>query len=160
MLSRDNIQQQPAWSQRIQSFRLSYLSINLLTALLCFSTNTFADNESFESAIVVYMKGFKECVEAHSKRSENIEESKRLYAEYIAFKDKAVSNISETSFVISEQISSWLNGKLELIDMAAQRMDAEFSGDTIQKTLDTPLLADSFLIMFAASLPRIYSHQG
>ncbi|MEM5527438.1 methyl-accepting chemotaxis protein [Gammaproteobacteria bacterium AS21] len=65
-----------------------------------------------------------------------------------ALKERAASNISETSFVISQQISSWLNGKLELIDMAAQRIDAEFSDETIQKTMDTPLLADSFLIMF------------
>jgi len=65
-----------------------------------------------------------------------------------ALKEKAASNISETSFVISEQISNWLNGKLELIDMAAQRIDAEFDDETIQKTMDTPLLADSFLIMF------------
>ena len=38
-----------------------------------------------------------------------------------ALYDNAASNVSETSAVISSQISHWLNGKLDLIDIVAQK---------------------------------------
>ncbi|MCJ8340029.1 MAG: methyl-accepting chemotaxis protein [Pseudomonadales bacterium] len=65
-----------------------------------------------------------------------------------ALHDKAASNVAETSRVISTQIADWLNGKLALIDMVANTIDADYSAETIQKSFDNPILADNFILMF------------
>ena len=65
-----------------------------------------------------------------------------------ALNDEAANNISETSTVISEQISNWLNGKLALIDMVAEDINADFSKQSIQSTINNPVLADNFILMF------------
>ena len=58
------------------------------------------------------------------------------------------SSIEESSDALGQQITHWLNGKLEVIDYTAQVIDANYSDETIQRTLNTPLLKDNFLLMF------------
>jgi len=65
-----------------------------------------------------------------------------------ALHEKAASSVDETSKVISNQIADWLNGKLALIDMVAKTIDADYSGENIQKAFDNPILADNFILMF------------
>lgn len=60
------------------------------------------------------------------------------------------NNIESSSQVLSHQITNWLNGKIALIDMASQTIKNDFSVETIQKTMDTPLLADEFILVFGA----------
>ncbi|MGS2717033.1 HAMP domain-containing protein [Eionea flava] len=60
------------------------------------------------------------------------------------------NNIDASSQVLAHQITNWLNGKIALIDMASQTIQSDFSRESIQKTMDTPLLADEFILMFGA----------
>ncbi|RVU32136.1 methyl-accepting chemotaxis protein [Neptunomonas marina] len=62
--------------------------------------------------------------------------------------DAAESSTQESMVVLSHQITNWLNGKLALINMMAETIDADFSGQTIQQTFDTPLLKDEFILIF------------
>ena len=62
----------------------------------------------------------------------------------------AQNTASETTLMLSTQITSWLNGKLRLIDMMAQSIDTEYSRESIQSSFDTPLLHDEFLLIFGA----------
>jgi len=65
-----------------------------------------------------------------------------------ALYDNAASNVSETSAVISSQISHWLNGKLDLIDIVAQNIDENYSPSAIQEAIDVPILEDKFILIF------------
>jgi len=65
-----------------------------------------------------------------------------------ALHDNAASNVSETSAVISSQISHWLNGKLDLIEIIAQNIDKNYSPGNIQEAIDAPILKDKFLLLF------------
>lgn len=56
--------------------------------------------------------------------------------------------IQESSSALAQQITNWLNGKLETIDLAAHVIDGDFSSETIQKTFDTKMLAESFILIF------------
>ncbi|WP_028865469.1 methyl-accepting chemotaxis protein [Psychromonas aquimarina] len=56
--------------------------------------------------------------------------------------------IEESSDALAQQITYWLNGKLEIIDLMAQVIDSDFSGANIQKTFDSPLLKQNFLLIF------------
>lgn len=58
------------------------------------------------------------------------------------------SNIAETSVMLSQQITNWLNGKLALIDMMAGTIDADFDRQTIQTTIDNPLLKKEFILVY------------
>ena len=58
------------------------------------------------------------------------------------------SAIEESSDALAQQITNWLNGKLEIIDLMAQVIDADFNAETIQRTFDSPLLKDNFLLLF------------
>lgn len=60
----------------------------------------------------------------------------------------AASNTHEAAQALSSQITNWLNGKLALIDMTAQVIDADFKDETIQDTFDAPILGREFEIMF------------
>ncbi|MBL4865065.1 MAG: hypothetical protein JKY67_01660 [Pseudomonadales bacterium] len=51
----------------------------------------FADAKSFSQAVDVYMKGFKECVDAHAARGGNIAIAKKKYKAYLAYKDQAAA---------------------------------------------------------------------
>ncbi len=59
-------------------------------------------------------------------------------------------NIEESSVVLAYQITNWLNGKLALVDMMAETISADFNLNTIQKTMNTPLLRDEFILVFGA----------
>ncbi|MBV7296917.1 methyl-accepting chemotaxis protein [Enterovibrio paralichthyis] len=63
------------------------------------------------------------------------------------YENKAQTTLEATS-ALGNQITNWLNSKLGLIDMMAQTIDADFNAETIQKTFDTPLLKDEFLLIF------------
>jgi len=65
-----------------------------------------------------------------------------------AMLDKLESNITETSVVLSQQITNWLNGKLALIDMMTGTIDADFDMQTIQTTMDNPLLKEAFILIY------------
>lgn len=56
--------------------------------------------------------------------------------------------IGESSDALAQQITHWLNGKIEIIDFTAQSIDANFSATSIQRTFNTPLLKDSFELIF------------
>ena len=58
------------------------------------------------------------------------------------------SAIKESSDALAQQITSWLTGKLELIDSAAQIIDGDFSQQRIQDAFDVKVLKDNFLIVF------------
>ena len=65
-----------------------------------------------------------------------------------AMLEKLESNIAETSVVLSQQITNWLNGKLALIDMMAETIDADFERQTIQTTMNNPLLKKEFILVY------------
>ena len=67
-----------------------------LFAVLCIGCTAItnlavADQESFEQAVNLYMKGFKECVDAHGSRGNNIEIAKRKYRTYLTYKEQAIA---------------------------------------------------------------------
>ncbi|MFO6425251.1 methyl-accepting chemotaxis protein [Motilimonas sp. KMU-193] len=57
-------------------------------------------------------------------------------------------SIVESSDALNLQITHWLNGKLELINLVAQFIDTDFSPQNIQEAFDSPLLKDEFLLIF------------
>ncbi|MEZ8140947.1 chemotaxis protein [Enterovibrio norvegicus FF-33] len=63
------------------------------------------------------------------------------------YENKAQTTL-ETTSALGNQVTNWLNSKLALIDMMAQTIDADFTAETIQKTFDTPLLKDEFILIF------------
>ncbi|OMH26595.1 cache domain-containing protein [Motiliproteus sp. MSK22-1] len=65
-----------------------------------------------------------------------------------ALYEKTGNSINEASVVLSHQITNWLNGKLALIDLMAQTIAADYNTDTIQNTMNTPLLKDEFILIF------------
>ncbi|WP_315853596.1 methyl-accepting chemotaxis protein [Marinobacterium arenosum] len=62
--------------------------------------------------------------------------------------EKASDQIDESTGVLANQITSWLNGKLALIDMMAGVIDQDFSLGTIRRTFSAPVLKDEFLLIF------------
>ncbi|MDP3814872.1 methyl-accepting chemotaxis protein [Pseudomonas sp.] len=58
------------------------------------------------------------------------------------------ASIAETSNALARQIENWLNGKLQLIDMIAQSIDAQFSPEGIQQAFNPPVLKEQFLLVF------------
>ncbi|MEH6578204.1 MAG: cache domain-containing protein [Amphritea sp.] len=74
------------------------------------------------------------------------------WTQYLTVKDALYetteNSTRESSVVLSYQITNWLNGKLALINMMAETIDADFSPVSIQKTFDTPMLKDEFLLVF------------
>ncbi len=65
-----------------------------------------------------------------------------------ALYDKSQQSVIETSGVLANQISNWLNGKLKLIDLTAESIDADFNSDNIQKAFDMPSLGKEFDLIF------------
>jgi methyl-accepting chemotaxis protein len=63
-------------------------------------------------------------------------------------RENSSSAIEESSDALALQITNWLNGKVEIINLMSQVIDTDFNADTIQKTFDAPLLKDSFLLIF------------
>ena len=62
--------------------------------------------------------------------------------------NQSSSAIEESSDALAQQITYWLNGKLEIINLMAQVIDSDFSSANIQKTFDSPLLKQNFLLIF------------
>lgn len=60
----------------------------------------------------------------------------------------AENSTQETLSVLSSQISNWLNGKVGLIDMTAQSIEANYSAQSIQTAFDVPILAREFELVF------------
>ncbi|WP_022939779.1 methyl-accepting chemotaxis protein [Psychromonas hadalis] len=56
--------------------------------------------------------------------------------------------IEESSDALAQQITNWLNGKLEIIDLMSQVIDADFNASMIQKTFNSPLLKKNFVLIF------------
>ncbi|WMC11538.1 methyl-accepting chemotaxis protein [Oceanimonas pelagia] len=73
-----------------------------------------------------------------------------------SLRDQTAAAIHETSATLARQIENWLNGKLRLIDMAAQQIDADFSREQVQQTFNLPLLRDEFILIFGG----LESEQG
>jgi len=63
-------------------------------------------------------------------------------------RQQSQSAIEESTEALAQQVTNWLNGRLDIIDFAAQTIDADFSIDTIQQAFDTKILTDSYIIMF------------
>jgi len=63
-------------------------------------------------------------------------------------RQNAQHNIEESSAALAQQITHWLNGKVEAIDLTAQAIDADFDKAKIQHLFDTKSLKDNFLLMF------------
>ncbi len=72
--------------------------------------------------------------------------------QYFSIKDSLLrqteSSITESSNALSNQISNWLNGKLELINYIAESVDVDFSKETIDQLLNRPMLKKEFLIVY------------
>ncbi len=65
-----------------------------------------------------------------------------------ALYDNMSRNVTDSSRILGYQISNWLNGKLHLIDLMADTIDADFSRETIQRTFDAPILKQEFDMVF------------
>lgn len=63
----------------------------ILAIILCTisATHVYADAESFDQAVAIYLKGFEECVNAHTLRSTDVEEAKKKYQLYLKYKEEA-----------------------------------------------------------------------
>ncbi|MBV1787998.1 methyl-accepting chemotaxis protein [Marinobacterium sp. D7] len=57
-------------------------------------------------------------------------------------------NVSDSSKILGNQITNWLNGKLRLVDLMSEQISADFSRETIQRTFDAPLLQREFDLVF------------
>jgi len=74
---------------------------------------------------------------------------------YVQYRDMANNlrehssgSIEEASDALAQQTANWLNGKLALIDLIAQDIDGDFSASNIQKTFNSPLLKEHFLLLY------------
>ena len=56
--------------------------------------------------------------------------------------------IEESSDALALQITTWLNGKIEIINLMSQVIDADFTPSNIQKVVDSQLLKDNFMLIF------------
>lgn len=65
-----------------------------------------------------------------------------------ALYESTAKSTAESTKALGEQITNWLNGKLALIDMMAETINEDFSGETIQDTFNTPLLKKEFILIF------------
>jgi len=63
-------------------------------------------------------------------------------------RENSQNTIKESSGSLAQQITNWLNGKVEVIDLTAQAIDADFDQASIQHFFDTKSLKDSFALMF------------
>jgi len=65
-----------------------------------------------------------------------------------ALRQQSQSAIEESTEALAQQVTNWLNARIDVIDFAAQTIDADFSVDTIQQVFDTKLLKENFILMF------------
>ncbi len=88
----------------------------------------------FASIIVVLAFSIFSWVQYHSVRD--------------ALYEKTETSTAEATKALGQQVTNWLNAKLALIDMMAETIDRDFSGETIQATFNTPLLKREFILIF------------
>jgi methyl-accepting chemotaxis protein len=60
------------------------------------------------------------------------------------------ASIGESSNAVARQIENWLNGKLHLMDLAAQAIDSQYSAQATQRIIDSAILKDEFKLVFGA----------
>lgn len=65
-----------------------------------------------------------------------------------ALYEKTATSTQETSQAVALQINNWLNGKMGLIEVLSQTVDANYGMDAIQSAFDTPVYEKEFLILF------------
>lgn len=72
--------------------------------------------------------------------------------QYFSFKraiyEQTQQNILETSKLLSQDVSSWLNGKLSLINLTREQVDRRYSFDEIVTALGAKALESNFLLTF------------
>jgi methyl-accepting chemotaxis protein len=61
---------------------------------------------------------------------------------------KIENQTKETTVAMGAQITRWLNGKLAVVDLMADVIEQDFSLDTVQSTMDSPMLKDEFILIF------------
>ncbi len=65
-----------------------------------------------------------------------------------ALYSKAEDSVQEASTSLSNEISYWLNARLDLINLMAQTIDQDFSRDTIDWIFSSPVLKQQFILVF------------
>ncbi|WP_147299429.1 methyl-accepting chemotaxis protein [Marinomonas pollencensis] len=65
-----------------------------------------------------------------------------------ALYQSATTSTQESSKVLALQVNHWLKSKMALIDVIRQRVDENFSKQTIQQAFDLPIYKDEFLLLF------------
>src|SRR5262245_38195402 len=63
-------------------------------------------------------------------------------------RDQVEAGISESSNAVARQIENWLNGKLRLMDLAAQAIGSQYSAEATQRIIDSPVLKNEFELVF------------
>ncbi|GLS90025.1 methyl-accepting chemotaxis protein [Psychromonas marina] len=57
-------------------------------------------------------------------------------------------SIEESSDALAQQVTNWLNSKIEVIDLISQNLDNNTSRSNIQNTFNAPVLKDQFILLF------------
>jgi len=65
-------------------------------------------------------------------------------------RNQVEASIGESSNAVARQIENWLNGKLHLMDLAAQAIDSQYSAPATQRIIDSAILKDEFKLVFGA----------
>ncbi|CAN7604287.1 methyl-accepting chemotaxis protein [Pseudomonas umsongensis] len=65
-------------------------------------------------------------------------------------RNQVEASIGESSNAVARQIENWLNGKLHLMDLAAQAIDGQYSAQATQRIIDSAILKDEFKLVFGA----------
>lgn len=60
----------------------------------------------------------------------------------------ASTSTQESSKALALQVNNWLKNKMDLIDVISQKVDANFSQDSIQEAFDLPIYKKEFLLLF------------
>ncbi|RCX00553.1 methyl-accepting chemotaxis protein [Marinomonas foliarum] len=65
-----------------------------------------------------------------------------------ALLEKTTTSTQESSKALALQVDNWLQNKINLIEVIAQTVNADFSQETIQKAFDAPINKQEFLLLF------------
>lgn len=65
-----------------------------------------------------------------------------------ALYERTENRINEASVALSHQITNWLNGKLAIVDIMSESIADDFNPNTIQSTMNLPLLQKEFILIF------------
>lgn len=65
-----------------------------------------------------------------------------------ALLEKTTTSTQESSKALALQVDNWLQNKINLIEVIAQTVNADFSQETIQKAFDAPINQQEFLLLF------------